>query len=319
MKKNVAKTFQQRTKLEPQACPNPLPLEDWDFHEIEPWEIRSAFRHEYARECREEMEQLAQWLTPQWYALRRQRTAKRIAAVKANDKAALRKCSDEMELQPADVLALKLKESDFAEQLIDAMMASLEWGVDWRQPWLKQRGMIREDIKRLDFSVKNPQCVFVENYPPPYLGWTTDIACLAARVAPPESNHEQRHWWNRHEASRYVLHIDWCAVKHAANSKSNLVKAIRQALQMEWANQSERRMGRQAAEPFHKLRALAAWRWDKAGYSHDAARKLIRQRARELGLKFSPKKIGGFPDFSDSQHWRKAISEVEKELQFLRG
>jgi hypothetical protein len=38
-----------------------------------------------------------------------------------------------------------------------------------------------------------------------------------------------------------------------------------------------------------------------------------------LDLKFGPKKIGSFPDFSDSQHWRKAISEAEKELQLLRG
>ena len=319
MKNNAAETMRQQTKLEPQAGPNPLPLEDWDFHEIEPWEIRAALRHEYARECREKMEQLAQWMTPEWYAFRKQRAARRIAAVKANDKAALRKCSEEMVSNTADVLAMKLKESDFAEPLIDAMIASLEWGMDWRQPWLKQRGMIIEDVKRLDSAVKIPKCAFVEKYPPHYFGWTTDIACLAARTTPPKSNPEQRHWWNKHDASRYVLHIDWCAVKRARNPKNNLVKSIRQALQMEWESQSERRMGRQAAEPFHKLRALAAWRWDNAGYSHDDARKLIRQRARMLDLKFGPKKIGSFPDFSDSQHRRKAISETEKELQLLRG
>lgn len=305
------------TKRKPQARPGPL---DWDFHEIEPWEVRSAVRHEYARECHEKMEQLAQWMTPKWYAVLAKGAAKLNAAEKANDEAARRKCYDDKEWWQADMLTLRLEKAGFAKQLIYAMMVSLEWGLDWRQPWLTQRSRITEDVKHLNSWVKNPECVFVEKYPPRYQGWVGELAYAGTHIAPPESNHEQRHWWNNPDVSRYVLHIDWGAVKRAANSKGYLVKSIRQALQREWVSQTKRRVGRQAADPFPKLRALAAWRWNNADYSHDEARKLIRKRARELGFLYnSRKKIGGFPDFSDSKHWREAICETEKEFQHLRG
>lgn len=297
-----------------------LDPQDWDFHEINPWEVRFATRHEYARECREKMEHLAQWMTPEWYALEDKGMAVKIAAEKENDMAALRKCFADDEWVQAHLLTRNLEKNGFAVPLIYAMTQSLAWGLDWRQTWLKQRSGVMEDVKAADSHLKNPMCVFVEKYPPSYKNEFPQLIFTAHGQAPTESSHEQRHWWDGGQnVSRYVLHINWDLVKRAANSKGYLVKSISEALQQEWKSQPNRRMGRQAADPFPKLRALAAWRLNEAGFSHDEARKLIRKRARELGLPYnSRKKIGGFPDFSDPKHWREAISEAEKELQRLR-
>lgn len=300
----------QGTKRKAKACRWPLPLHEWDFHEVEAWDVGFAIGHEYARECPEQMEALARLMTPEWYVGWKRMNNEVLAAKAKGDGATVVHITKGKAWSGAQRVWRQVDNSH-NRRLVDTMHAALDLGLDWQAPWVLHRKRVAKAVKALNSGFDGVDLVFLESFPPRYTGKISDLAQL-------EHDKGKWHWWHEREVSRYVLHIDWHMLALFRDPKRKLVKSVAKALE---GMGPPGKRGRQAAVPFDILRALAAWRLHhKAGCSFDDAREAIRRRARECGLPYArQKKIGGFPDLSDARAWKEAICRAENFLQHLRS
>lgn len=148
MSRTRANRSRQRSIRKRKSENYPLPLHDWDFHEIEPWEIEFAITHEYARECPEQMEALASLMTPEWYAGWKLLKNEELAAKRNGDNAvAIRVRGGDAWLKAKCVL---IRAADYNSLLVDAMNAALELGFGWQKPWACHRKRVAKAVKALN-------------------------------------------------------------------------------------------------------------------------------------------------------------------------
>jgi hypothetical protein len=298
-----------------QECP--IALDEWDFHEIEPWEVEHAVTHEYARECLPLMDELAQHMTADWYAAWKNAELEKIAAEKAKDMRVFSQWYEKWrEKWTEGAVRWSQLRGNYSAQLLEAMTTALKYGLDYRQPWLKQRECVASRCKRSQTVTDEPSLARLEEWPPRYKGDIGDVIVMVNEAKP---DWELAYWWSYTGVARYVLHVSWDEVAKTPDGKRKLLQYLSAALEKARLKRSQ--TGKAAAKPFHLLRALAAWRWKvKADCSHDVARRHIRQRARELGLKYNArKKFSGFPDIADPDAWGEAIARAEVHLQSFLG
>jgi hypothetical protein len=304
----------KRILLESEQADWSLSPEEWDFHDVEAWEVEWVVRHEYARECPEQAMQLATLIRPN--------VLRHAIGVGLALEAAMKSG------KPSDIESWEAKWGKFYWlhefvskclrqifncQLVIAIETAARFGVDYREPWMTNRNKILAKVHRSNECIKNLPLVRLKPLETSFVKPLIDAPPLnkVMSILLPELMDGFRDA----SVAYYSLRVDWSLVESAGMEK------LRADIMRQLGTFRPPRsvVGRGAEVPYDKLRALAAWRLSKkAGVSFDGAMQIIRRRATDLGYDLKSKQPTGFPNYSSEPGWQKAIKRADSLIKQLQ-
>ena len=176
-----------------------------------------VIRHEYARECSERMALLSKVIKPDWYRNFVGVGHARDRAMKSRDRDELSKWEKQWgeSHRKAESLICGL-DIGFGRELVIAMETAARLGLDYREPWLKQRQMALPKTRRSQRCIDELPLALLEPWPTPYTG---GLAVVCLMVVEPLPDHELASWSRDPNVSHYALHIDWNLANATADGK----------------------------------------------------------------------------------------------------